>query len=258
MPSFSLPVLNIECVTYVEQRGRVKTHCLVMSMALISLTLGLILSIIVTFKGGNMVTFFDVEAVARTDIPDECLPKFKAPANIKDPDKIKARQKEFYIKSKQGLAKDPWTAKIVCLQMLTPEGTWYGSVGSDEVGILEMFWERVQDSSVYVGGFNIIGYDLPLIYIRSILHKVKPSRKFILNRYNSDVLDVMYKLCSNDLSKAKKLDYYCNMFHLGKKSGQGEEVAKLFKEGKLVEIESYCRVDVQLTKDLSLLTQTFF
>ena len=141
--------------------------------------------------------------------------------------------------------------------MLREDDEWAGYTGDKEISCLKMFWEVARDDE-FLGGFNIIGYDLPVILVRSMIHNIKPVRKFRLNKYNHNVEDVMYRLCNGDLPKAKSLDYYVMMLGIGKKTLKGEEVESLYKDGKWDVIEEYCKKDVELTKALALKTQAYF
>ena len=72
-------------------------------------------------------------------------------------------------------------SRIVCIGLLvfsdsmTPEGavSWYGA---DEADMLRQFWERLAQlrPSLFIT-HNGLGFDLPFIKKRSVIHQVRPS-----------------------------------------------------------------------------------
>ncbi len=203
----------------------------------------------------EVIPFFDIEAVARTDIPKEALPKFKPPANIKDKKKIEEREVEFYKKLPEKLAVDPFYAKIICIQFYlgsklgSKTDTYIGAI-ADEAECLKLFWDIAKKYEANLGGFNIYGYDLPLILTRSIQLGIKSTINIDLNKYRRTFHDVMYALCNNDLSKAKGLDTYARLFNVGNKTLEASDIPKLVEEENWGLIEEYCRNDAKLAHDL--------
>src|SRR5687767_7784147 len=118
---------------------------------------------------------FDCEAVA-IDGASTYLEPVEAPANYKDPLKIAAYQEEERAKQLGRCALDPDLARIVAL------GTYCGGVEtvrvllteSQEAHALLDFWEQVRPYPFpRLIGYNVIGYDLPLMMRRSLYLGVK-------------------------------------------------------------------------------------
>ena len=195
------------------------------------------------------IPFFDLEAVARNDLPKEALPQFKPPSNIKDKKKIEEREAKFYEDLPKKMATDPFYARIVCGCFYVGD-TYYASI-NDERQFLNDFWEEIIKSSGLVGGFNIVGYDLPLILVRSVQLGINSTLSLLpVTQYNKNIIDVMYKLCGNNLSNAKSLDTYSQIFNIGQKIGEASDVPKLVEQERWVELEDYCRRDAWLAKEL--------
>ena len=194
------------------------------------------------------IPFFDLEAVAREDIPKEALPQYKPHAGIKDSEKQDKREIGFYEKLKDKMTVDPFYARIVC------GAFWIGDMSistvNDEEEILRTFWRVVEESQGRIGGFNIKGYDLPLIFTRSIQLGIKSSRLIPIKKYGDNITDMMYILCGGDLAKAKSLQAYSSLFGIGVKCGKATDVPDMVANEEWDVLEEYCRHDAWLAREL--------
>src|SRR5689334_1067162 len=103
--------------------------------------------------------------------------------------------------------------RIVCIGMIVSErGADAGTfeelcfTGSDEAGILTSFWQVIRPGD-YVIGHNVIGFDLPYIMARSVVCRVKPSRRFDLRLYTTDHLcDTQYVWAQWNRQRFPKLE----------------------------------------------------
>jgi len=166
----------------------------------------------------------------------------------------------------------PFTAKIVCLAMMNTEshktmvmfdnqtsesweadedGVKYQSV--PEAEILTRFWKYSAKVDKLVS-FNGRGFDLPFIMMRSAMLKIKPSKNFIKNRFDSSShIDLLEQFTFFGLTKKFNLDFYCHAFGIESPKSQGingMEVKELYKAGRTKDIAIYCGKDVRATYEL--------
>lgn len=103
-------------------------------------------------------------------------------------------------------------------------------------------------------GHNIISFDLPFIYKRSVINRVGPSVTLNFARYRSQPLfDTMREWDKWDLRKCTSLDELARI--LGLKSSKtvcidGSRVYDRFREGEHTDIANYCMADVRLTRQI--------
>lgn len=130
-----------------------------------------------------------------------------------------------------------------------------GFVISDEVGaaiteteLLEWFWDCVKNASLIVG-YNVLHFDLPVIFARSAILGVQPSRKFDMRPWGTDVLDLMKARWPS--GTAMKLKDLARIMGLDVPAGDvdGSQVAELFKTDP-AKLATYVKSDVAITQQL--------
>lgn len=157
---------------------------------------------------------------------------------------------EQYAKS----AFDGTFSKIVCIGMLEFSDqmearsavAWYGS---DEKELLRQFWARVaQDRPTLFITHNGLGFDLPFIKKRSMIHQVKPSCDINLAKFRSEpVYDTMAIWSNWDMRGWVKLDVLARALNVETKSGSGSQVAEMWATGQGQELARYCLQDTYVT-----------
>lgn len=122
-----------------------------------------------------------------------------------------------------------------------------------EKEIIEKFWNVMKTCSQFIT-FNGRGFDCPFILIRSAVHKIKPTRDLMPNRYNIAHLDLLDQLTFYGASRRRfSLDMWCRTFGIKspKEDGiTGYEVKDLYKSGRHIDIAKYCVGDLRATKEL--------
>lgn len=88
------------------------------------------------------------------------------------------------------LSVTPEFCRIVAIGWAVDNGDPQEIHGDDEVAMLSAFWRQVA-ACKQVCGYNISGFDLNVIYARSIILDVKPTRKFDSRPWGADVVDLM-------------------------------------------------------------------
>lgn len=168
----------------------------------------------------------------------------------------------------------PQTAEIVTIGMLdadTEKGYAFFQTSGDpllpfeedgvryetgtEKEIIEKFWDVMKSCKQFIT-FNGRGFDCPFLLVRSAVHKIKPSRDLMPNRYNGSHVDLLDQLTFFGASRRKfSLDMWCRTFGIKspKEDGiTGYEVKDLFKSGRHIDIAKYCVGDLRATRELFL------
>jgi DNA polymerase elongation subunit (family B) len=145
-------------------------------------------------------------------------------------------------------------SQIVCIGLLEfsdqmePRGAvaWYGA---NERELLRQFWTRLaQDRPTLFVTHNGLGFDLPFIKKRSMIHQVKPSMDINLAKFRTEpVYDTMAIWSNWDTRGWVKLDVLARALNVETKSGSGEQVAEMWGKGQGLELARYCLQDTYVT-----------
>ena len=178
---------------------------------------------------------------------------------------------------KNGLGFSPLTGSIVAIGVLDVERNkgvvYYKDPGKantefEEEGMvfkqrtekemLEQFWQGALKYDDFVS-FNGRGFDVPFLMIRSAIHKIKPTKNLLSNRYLG-----LQRGCRH-IDLCDQLSFYGAVFkraslHLASrafgitspKSGgvTGDDVGALFKAGRGLDIAKYNVGDLRATGEL--------
>lgn len=145
-------------------------------------------------------------------------------------------------------------SRIVCIGLLVFSDameyrgavSWYGA---QEQELLRQFWDRLGElrPSLFIT-HNGLGFDLPFLKKRSIIHRVKPSMDISLARFRTEpVYDVMAVWSNWDNRGWVKLDVLARALQVETKSGSGKQVAEMWNQGRRREIAEYCLRDTYVT-----------
>ncbi len=166
----------------------------------------------------------------------------------------------------------PLTAKVVAIGMLNSETEhslvlyegeqveeWESEDGEvkyvsyPEEELLKHFWQYAKKAETVVT-FNGRNFDIPFLMIRSAMLKVKPTRNFLKNRYDSKShIDLLEKMTFYGITKKFNLDFYCKSFGIDSPKSHGVsgmDVKELYNAGKIKEVATYCGHDVKATYEL--------
>jgi uncharacterized protein YprB with RNaseH-like and TPR domain len=168
----------------------------------------------------------------------------------------------------------PYASKVVVIAMLNPESgqgkVWYEAgaprrderspdgcfdeIGCSEKEMLEDFWGVLARFDRVVS-FNGRCFDGPFLSVRSAVHGVRPSKNLSGYRYSVrehvDLLEVLTFMGA--VQPRPSLHAACLAFGIpSPKSAEmhGYAVGDAYAEGRLAEILSYCRKDVEATAAL--------
>ncbi len=137
---------------------------------------------------------------------------------------------------------------------LDEDGVTYEAF-SEEAPMLEKFWETVKGYGSVVT-YNGRGFDCPFLLTRSAIHKIKPTKELMPNRYSSDEhIDLMDRLTFfGSVRRRFSLDMWCRAFGIKspKEEVSGAQVPEMFREGRYLDIARYCARDLFATRELLL------
>jgi 3'-5' exonuclease len=183
---------------------------------------------------------------------------------------------------KNGLGFSPLTGEIVAIGTLDSDadkGAVYfqapgnppagGKVDIEENGIklksmtekemLENFWKICDHYNEFVD-FNGQSFDVPFLMIRSAIHKIRPSKNLMSNRYlgsqkfDSKHVDLLDQLSFYGAVRRRgNLHLFSRAFGIKSPKADGisgDDVGQLFKEGKFEDIARYNIGDLKATREL--------
>lgn len=200
----------------------------------------------------NQILTFDIETTANSLI-EYHMPTFSAPGNYKDPTKIaryiKTKESEFTDKA----ALDLDFARVIAIGLTMEDGPIESViVETSEADALKWFWSKVAQAET-ICGYNIIGFDLPIIQRRSFALGVTPTRRlFDLKPWDAFTLDLMRNFYHQGYGpgvKYRGLKAVCAMFGIENPlpDVDGSQVASMDADT----LRAYVESDVQITRELA-------
>lgn len=196
---------------------------------------------------------FDIETAPLAEAGEYIEPA-EAPANYKDPIKIAAAIAE---KNAENLAKcglDVDLCRIVAIGVLTDDISdpcvWLTAAENDELDILRRFWLLV--AGKHLVGFNCLGFDLPVLFRRSLYLGV-PVPHIAIDRFkHPQVTDLMQVLSFNGVLRLRGLSFYAKRFGVDiPDTLTGADIAQAVAEGRWADVEAHVKADVQKTAALA-------
>ena len=137
---------------------------------------------------------------------------------------------------------------LVFSDTMSPHGAiaWYGG---DEAELLRQFWGRMEQiRPTHFITHNGLGFDLPFIKKRSIIHRVKPPFDVNLAKFRTEpVFDTMAVWSNWDMRGWIKLDVLAKALNVETKSGSGSQVAEMWAKGMRKDVAEYCLQDTFVT-----------
>ncbi len=127
-----------------------------------------------------------------------------------------------------------------------------------EKEMLEQFWKGAQMYDEFIG-FSSRAFDGPFLMIRSAYHGIRPTRNLSESRYvyqqkTCAHIDLSDQLTfQGNMRKKGSLHLWSNLFGIKSPKADGitgDDVGRLFKEKKFLEIARYNAGDLKATKEL--------
>lgn len=125
----------------------------------------------------------------------------------------------------------------------------------DEARTLRGFWKLLKGFNLsrdLIVGHNVFDFDLPFLYKRSVIQRVRPTVELPFTRYRSQpIFDTMHQWNKWSPRKFASLDRLAKVLGLESSKGRGIDgslVYDRFCEGCHNEIADYCMRDVELVR----------
>jgi 3'-5' exonuclease len=155
------------------------------------------------------------------------------------------------------MATSPYFGEIICIGLMkTNDKGQFEKLGliGEEKEILIKFWNIVKNHyyGLYVS-YNGLGFDVPFIVKRSMMHKILPTSKDFTDtrRFQKHPhFDVMNHISDYDRYAAPTLRLACDFLGIpSPKEGDiaAKDVYTAFKAGRIEAIKDYCLRDVEAT-----------
>lgn len=192
-----------------------------------------------------MNIYFDIETLPA---PGESLDLVKSIYDSLTVDKkIKKMSFEEFHKS---TALNGDFGKIYCIGLAIDNNDVIVLSGNEN-NILTKFWELSKSANLFVG-HNIMEFDLPFIYKRSIINNVIPSRNLMFARYRNDPIYDTMKEWNKWSTNNTSLDRLAKIFTIksSKEIMKGSEVYDYYLKNKHDLVYKYCQEDVEVTRNI--------
>lgn len=123
--------------------------------------------------------------------------------------------------------------------------------------LVELFWKYADNYDYHIVGFNIIGFDLPIILRRSLALGVKPPKVIDLKPYNNSIIDLMLRLYHNKpCPRGCGLKWICKMY--GINNSLPDLNGSMVKDMDDITLVKYNENDIWLTQELAKKTQGYY
>jgi len=121
-----------------------------------------------------------------------------------------------------------------------------------EEEILKKWWQVARDAHVFIG-HNIIDFDIPFLYKRSVIHKIKPSQFLPIKKFPTEnIFDTSREWSRWDYQSHTSLHYLALALDLPSSKDQmdGSQVYDYYLKRRFEDIYTYCKKDVELTRKI--------
>ena len=129
---------------------------------------------------------------------------------------------------------------------------------AEERDLLIDFWSLVSRLKAPLVGFNVLHFDLPVIFVRSIIAGVEPSRSFDLKPWGRDVYDLMKKRFPSGQSMRMKDLARIYQIDVPAEDVDGSQVLDLYLAKEFDKIREYVASDVVIARMLYAAWSPFF
>lgn len=206
--------------------------------------------------------YFDLETIPAQDpaVRAELAAAVTAPAQYKKPESIA----EWLAENREKEADAAWlktsfdggVGQIVCIGWADADDKPHSYFVRDltpasERTIIEDFFCAMLDAGPRtLVGHNIIGFDLPFLWKRCMVHGIKPPTLFPRNPkpWAETVVDTML-LWDAGQRAGGSMDRLCRLLGIpGKGDFGGAEVWPAIQRGEFAKVAEYCRGDIERTR----------
>ena len=179
------------------------------------------------------------------------------PKNYKNADTIQRWHENALQHAISRAALDPDLCRIVAIGCTTPNGDVESDISAtyeQEREMLTNFWRRVTSDTILIG-YNIVGFDMPVLLRRSLYLKLPNIPHYSLNKYrpSSHLHDLMLMLSMDGALKYRSLDWYARRLGLPlpEQAISGADIPLLVESGEWERVRQHVEDDVKLTQHLA-------
>lgn len=206
-----------------------------------------------------MQIYIDIETIPGEHRP--CVDEVQAPANYKDPEKIRAYQLANVDEAYRKQALDSMAGRIWCIGVAIDDGPVTVSVSDNEndlVGGLHNMLNKethgvvCQSDMVFIG-HNAFAFDMKWIWRRAVKIGCKSlAQRINFDRYRGNIRDTMTMWGCGDNRDYVSLDKLAEFLGVGRKAPgmDGSKVFDLWQAGDTAAVIEYCKQDVELTREV--------
>lgn len=198
----------------------------------------------------------DIETCALPNAADY-LEAPTAPANYKDPEKIAAYCAEKLAEQRERCPLDPDLCEVAAVGIAGAKGPVEVRTREQESerDLLIWLWsfteERLIKPVVWLG-FNVVGFDLPVLMRRSQYLNVRPPSLSVGKYRHPGIIDLQLQLSFDGARPYRSLRWYARRFGLEVADPvTGADVAALVAVDDWATVSAHCRADVETTRQLA-------
>uniref|UniRef100_A0A6M3JYB0 Putative DNA polymerase n=1 Tax=viral metagenome TaxID=1070528 RepID=A0A6M3JYB0_9ZZZZ len=196
-----------------------------------------------------MSLIFDIETAPLPDAADY-IELGDPPANYRKDEAIAKWQEEERAKQLAKAALDVDLCRVVAIAH--DQACVFAQDVTAEANMLMLFWRLARPGLLPVVGFNVLQFDLPVLYRRSLYLGVKPYELERGKYRHGNVIDLADLLSEQGRLRLRSLDFYCRRFGIGIPSvGTGADVPTWVSAGQWDQVEAHVRADVARTAALA-------
>jgi DNA polymerase elongation subunit (family B) len=206
----------------------------------------------VGFNGENAEKIvIDIESCASPSAA-QLLDPVRAPKHFKDPAKIDAYCRDEFEKRVTNAGLEADLCEIVAVGWQHADencGHVFTRASSHERELLTALWQEIEQRAII--GFNVLGFDLPVLVRRSQILEV-PYPRLNLDRYRTPHVDLLETLTFNGKLTYRTLGFYARLFGIpNHDQHKGADIAQLVAKEDWGAVANHCRSDVELTAALA-------
>lgn len=207
------------------------------------------------------ILFLDIETISNPGMI-QYIPEPEAPSNYKDVIKIASYKEEAKAKIIEKMALDIDYAQIRAIGIAqdynAPMTRLVHNI-EEEKETLKWFWDNAYEYFRFCG-YNIRGFDLPIIIRRSWILCVIPSKNFNLGRGSKEIVDLMQLFYHEGYApgsqKYRSFKNVCKMYGINNflPDIDGSMVSSMTDE----ELIAYNTNDIRMTQELAKKTEGYY
>jgi hypothetical protein len=204
------------------------------------------------------ILYLDIETAGNVEMERFLMQDARPPANYKSPEAIAKWAITEADKRLKRMPLDIDYARIVALGYAVDEELPRVHLEDEWRGLNE-FW-RVAQGCSRICGFNVLGFDIPIILRRSWVLGIKPTCRIDMRRYSVayviDLMQLLYHWGQGPGVRSRGLKILADMYGIENRLPDldGSMVAEMDANT----LESYCANDVRITRELAHRTRGWY